>query len=114
MTNRAAATGVYVFRADVTVPSLKDKMLFGDNPSGELLYVDMTGASPNGGSAAIHRILLRPAGGQPTPLLKLIQAKNTEQGKTPATRADLRLGVSGDGRVFILNKADGTIRVMTR
>ena len=112
--NRAAATGVYVFRGDASVPTLNDKMLFGDNPSGELFWVDMRGAAPNGGSAAIHRILLRPAGGQPTPLLKLIQAKNVERGKTAPTRADLRLGVSGDGRVFILNKADGTIRVMTR
>jgi glucose/arabinose dehydrogenase len=111
--NRAAATGVYVFRGDAAPAALKDKMLFGDNPSGELFWVDISGAAPNGGSEAIHRILLRPAGGQPTPLIKLIQARNTEQGKTPATRADLRLGVGADVRVFILNKADGTIRVIT-
>jgi hypothetical protein len=112
--NRAAATGVYVFRGDASVPALEDKLLFGDNPSGELFWVDMSGAAPNGGSEAIHRILLRPAGGQPTRLLDLVHAKNAEQGKTPATRVDLRFGVAGDGRVFILNKADGTIRVMTR
>ena len=111
--NRAAATGVYVFRNEVSVPALQDKMLFGDNPSGELFWVDMRGAAPNGGSEAIHRILLRPAGGQATPLLELIRAKNAEQGKAAATRADLRLGVAADGRVFILNKADGTIRVIT-
>jgi hypothetical protein len=112
LTGRSAATGVYVFRGDVNPPSLKDKMLFGDNPSGELFWVDMGARMPNGGSDGIHRILLRPAGGQPTPLLKLIQAKNVEQGKTAATRADLRLGVAADGRVIILNKADGTIRVL--
>ena len=114
LSNRAAATGVYVFRGNEGPAALKDKLLFGDNPSGELFWVDMSGAVPNGGSEPIHRILLRPPGGQPTPLLELIQAKNAEQGKTPATRADLRLGTSADGRVFILNKADGTIRVLTR
>ena len=112
--NRAAATGVYVFRGNANPSALNDKMLFGDNPSGELFWVDMKGAAPNGGSEAIHRILLRPAGGEPTPLLKLIQAKNAEQGKAPAPRADLRMGVGADGRVFLLNKADGTIRVLTR
>ena len=72
----------------------------------------MGAGMPNGGSGGIHRVLLQPTGGEPTPLLKLIQAKNAQQGKPPATRADLRLGVAADGRVFILNKADGTIRLM--
>jgi hypothetical protein len=33
-------------------------------------------------------------------------------GKTPATRADLRFGEGPDGKLFILNKRDGTIRML--
>jgi hypothetical protein len=31
-----------------------------------------------------------------------------------AARADLRMNVGPDNRIFLLNKADGTIRVITR
>ena len=43
----------------------------------------------------------------------MIQEKNTAQGKTPATRADLRFSPGPDNQVFLLNKGDGTIRVLT-
>ena len=36
------------------------------------------------------------------------------QGKKPATRADLRFGTGPDGRMFLLNKADGVIREVVR
>ena len=45
-------------------------------------------------------------------MLQLIQAKNEAQGKKPATRSDLRLGEGADGKVYLLNKGDGTIRVL--
>ena len=45
-------------------------------------------------------------------LLQLIQEKNAAQGKPPATRADLRFGPGSDGRIFVLNKRDGTIRLL--
>jgi len=40
----------------------------------------------------------------------VIQEKNRAQGKTPATRADLRLSSGPGDQVFLLNKGDGTIR----
>ena len=46
-------------------------------------------------------------------MLQVIQEKNTAQGKTPATRSDLRLSGGPDNQVFLLNKGDGTIRVLT-
>jgi hypothetical protein len=50
--------------------------------------------------------------GTPKTLLQLIQAKNTAAGRPPARRADLRFGPGPNGQVFILNKQDGTIRVL--
>ncbi len=58
------------------------------------------------------RVLLRAAGGEPTTLLALIRARNGAQGREPAIRTDLRFGEASDGRVFILNKHDGTIRML--
>jgi hypothetical protein len=110
LSNRAAVTGVHIFRS-AAVPVLRNKVMLGDNPSGELFYFDAD-KPPSGGSAGMHRILLRAKDGQPRTLLQLIREQNTTQGKQPAQRADLRFGSAADGRAFLLNKADGTIRVM--
>ena len=64
-----------------------------------------------GGQDAIRRVLFNDNGEAKT-LLQVIQEKNTAQGKTPATRADLRFGDGPDGQVFLLNKRDGTIRLL--
>jgi hypothetical protein len=110
---QVAATGVHVFRTDA-VPALKNKVLFGDNPSGELFWFDAD-KLPQGGVTGMHRVLLQPAGGQPTKLLTLIREKNVQQSRPQqATRADLRFGSAADGRLFLLNKADGTIRVVLK
>ena len=85
-------------------------MLWGDLPSGEIFHVDADNL-PSGGQAAIRRVLLIHNGEAKT-LLQLIQEKNREQGKEPATRVDLRYGVGPDGQVFIMNKHDGTIRLL--
>ena len=107
---RAAVTGVHVFRS-TNVPALQNTVVFGDNPSGEIFYFDADNV-PKGGSEGIHRVLLRAGSGEPKTLLQLIRDKNAQQGKQPATRTDLRFGTGPDGRVFLLNKADGTIRVL--
>ena len=51
-------------------------------------------------------------GGQPKTLLQLVQAKNREQGKEPALRVDLRFGEGPGGQFLLLNKHDGTIRLL--
>jgi glucose/arabinose dehydrogenase len=109
---RAAVTGLHVFRS-ATIPPLENQVLLADLPSGELLsfYADRP---PAGGSAGLHRVLLRQGSGAPTTLLALIRARNAPQGRPPAARADLRLAAAADGRVFLLNKADGMIRALTR
>ncbi len=105
----SAATGVVIYRHDA-IPQLANLLLFGDNPSGEVFYVSAD-RLPGGGQDAIRRILFT-NGGDPKTLLELIQEKNGEQGREPATRADLRFGTGPDGRVFLLNKRDGIIRLL--
>jgi hypothetical protein len=106
----AAATGIYAYR-DRTVPQLTDLLIFGDNPSGEIFYVHAD-KLPQGGQN-FRRILFRDGGGTKT-LLQLIQEKNTARGQKPATRADMRMGMGPNGQLFILNKRDGIIRLITK
>ena len=89
---------------------LTNLMLFGDNPSGEIFYVNAD-SLPNGGQAAIRRVLFNDRG-TPATLLQLIQEKANQLGKPAVTRADLRFGTGANGRIFVLNKRDGVIRLL--
>jgi hypothetical protein len=100
--NNVAVTGVIVNRGTAIAP-LANKVLFGDNPSGEVFYVDADNL-PRGGQDAIRRVLFSDRGSAKT-LLQLIKEK-----RSTAERADLRFGTGPDNRVFLLNKQDGTIR----
>jgi hypothetical protein len=80
----AAIIGGAVYRQG-TVGPLKDLMIFGDNPSGEVFYVQAD-KLPQGGQDAIRRILFNQNGEAKT-LLELVQDKNTKQGKQPAPQA---------------------------
>lgn len=104
-----AITGVYAYR-QTAITQLTKKLIFGDNPSGEIFCIDADNL-PQGGQDQIRRILLNDKGTSKT-LLQLIQEKNVAQGKTRAFRADLRFGVGPEGQLFILNKQDGTIRLL--
>jgi glucose/arabinose dehydrogenase len=105
---RAAITGVCFYRG-TAIRELQHLMIFGDNPSGQIFYVDAD-KLPNGGQAAIRQVLFNDKGTRKT-LLQLIQERNTKQGKEPAARADLRFGQGPDGQIFVLNKRDGVIRL---
>ena len=107
--SQSAATGVHVYRDDA-IPQLANLVLFGDFPSGEIFCIQADDL-PSGGQDAIRRILLNDEGELKT-LLQIIQEKNIEQGKSPATRADLRFAAGPDGQVLLLNKHDGTIRLL--
>ena len=106
MPNSAVTMGA-VYRA-TEIKALTGLLLFGDNPSGEVFYINAD-KLPNGGQDPIRRILFED-GGAPKTLLQLIKQKNEAQGRKPATRADLRFGVGANGEIFLLNKGDGTIR----
>jgi hypothetical protein len=105
----SAATGLYIYRGN-EIPALSNLILFGDMPQGEIFHVSAD-EIPDGGQAPIRRLMLSD-NGEPRTLLQLVQEKNREQGKEPSTRADLRFGAGPDNQVLILNKHDGTIRLL--
>ena len=105
----SAVTGVVVYRS-TTIPQLSNLVLFGDNPSGEVFYFSAD-TLPKGGQAPIRRVLFGDKGVAKT-LLELIKDKNAAQGKPAATRADLRFGTGPNSQIFLLNKRDGTIRLL--
>ena len=108
---QSAVTMGMVYRQKA-IPQLTNLVIFGDNPSGEVFYFSAD-KIPNGGQGAIRRILFNDKGETKT-LLQLIKDKNVAQGKTPSTRADLRFGEGPNGEIFILNKRDQTIRMLTK
>ena len=107
--SQSAITGVHVYRSDA-IPQLANLVLFGDFPSGEMFYIQAD-ELPGGGQDAIRRILLND-GGESKTLLQAIREQNVRQGKQPVTRADLRYAAGPDDQVFLLNKHDGTIRLL--
>lgn len=103
---RSSITGVIVYRANA-IPQLANKVLFADMPSGEMFYVNAD-QLPQGGQDGIRRVVFNSGGAQKN-LLQVIKEK------TPgAERADIRFGTGPDNRIFLLNKADGVIREITR
>jgi Glucose / Sorbosone dehydrogenase len=106
---QSAVTGVHVYRSNA-ISQLANLVLFGDFPSGEIFYIPAD-KLPSGGQDAIRRVLLSD-GGEPKTFLQVIREKNAQQGKTQTTRADLRFGAGPDGQVLLLNKHDGTIRLL--
>lgn len=113
MADRVAVTGIHVYRSG-PIDQLMDYVLFGDMVNGEIFYFDADNL-PNGGNQGFRRIMLHDPeseSGEPKTYLELIQQKNAEQGREPAHRTDLRFGTGPDNQVFLLNKQDGTIRVL--
>ena len=109
----AASVSLLIYRS-TTIPQLSNKMLFGDMPSGEVFHVSAD-TLPKGGQDAIRRVVFVTApGAAPRSALEIIREKNRAQGKTEAARADLRFDANAAGQIFLLNKADGVIRVVER
>jgi hypothetical protein len=60
-------------------------------------------------------VLFRTApGAEPRTFLQIVQEKTQSQGRDAARRADMRFDANAAGQIFLLNKADGTIRVISR
>ncbi|MGQ0649350.1 MAG: PQQ-dependent sugar dehydrogenase [Gemmatimonadaceae bacterium] len=109
LTNRAAVTGVVVYRGSA-IPQLRNRIIIGDNPSGEVFHISADDTSAHG-QDHIRRLLLNDNGEAKT-LLQVVREKNAQQGKQPAARVDLRFGTGPDDQVFLLNKADGVVRLL--
>ena len=106
--SRLAATGIYAYR-EKEMKQLTGMLIFGDNPSGEIFYLNADKLP--GGGQAFHRVLFNDHGTSKT-LLQLIREKNAKEGRANVIRADLRMGIGPKGQVFVLNKYDGTIRLL--
>ena len=106
----AAVTGVVVYRGS-QIPQLANLVLFGDNPSGEIFYFSADNV-PNGGQDPIRRVMLVDKGTAKT-LLNVIRDRAFAQGKGQPPRADLRFGTGPDNQLFLLNKQDGVVRLLT-
>ena len=106
----AVTMGVVYRRKEI--PQLSNLLIFGDNPSGEIFYVNAD-KLPNGGQDAIRRVLFTDKGETKT-LLKLVQEKNVAQGKPASTRADLRFGEGPNGEIYVMSKRDGVIRQIVK
>jgi hypothetical protein len=98
----------YVYRHN-RLKALSNLLLFGDNPSGEMFYVNADNLPKHGGQDAIRRIVFNDKG-KTKKLFELVTESNESRGRKTSTRADLRYGEGPDGRIFILNKWDGVIR----
>ncbi len=81
--NSSAAVGAIVYRSS-TVPQLKDRLLFGDMPSGELFHVSADNL-PKGGQDPIRRVLFVTAEGTPPRA-----APRDHSGEEPRTGQDGR------------------------
>ncbi|MEO7190127.1 MAG: PQQ-dependent sugar dehydrogenase [Vicinamibacterales bacterium] len=106
--NSAVTMGAVYRRTEIA--PLTNLLLFGDNPSGEIFYVSAD-SLPKGGQDAVRRVLFNDKGTAKT-LLQLVKEKNLAQGKAESVRVDLRFGPGANGQIFVLNKHDGTIRLL--
>ena len=106
----AAVTGVVVYRG-TQIPQLANLVLFGDNPSGEIFYFSADKV-PNGGQDPIRRVMLMDKGTAKN-LLGVIRDRANAAGGRQPPRADLRFGTGPDNQVFVLNKQDGIVRLLT-
>lgn len=106
-----ASSGLAVYRGS-DIPQLQNLIIFAELVSGEIYYVSADNL-PTGGQDAIRRILLSDDGESKT-ALEVIQEKNLAQGQDEAYRADVRLAHTTDGKLFLLNKRDGIIRLLTK
>ena len=104
-------TGVVVYRGS-QIPQLANLVLFGDNPSGEIFYFNADKV-PNGGQDPIRRVMLMDKGTAKN-LLGVIRDRANASGARQPPRADLRFGTGPDNQVFLLNKQDGVVRLLTR
>jgi hypothetical protein len=92
------------------IKQLTNLAIFADIPSGEIFYFNADNL-PKGGQGSIRRILLNDHGTAKT-LLQIVKESNGRQARNPATRVDLRFGAGPDGQIYLLNKADGIIRLL--
>jgi hypothetical protein len=96
------------------IPSLDGILMAGDNPKG-LLYILDVDSDPldGGGEGWTELIAIEESSGEQKRLISIINEERAALGLAEANRADLRFSVNTPGEVFVLNKQDGVLRMLT-
>lgn len=97
----AAISGGFVYEGKA-IPSLQNKYLFGDIPSGKIFYFHVNGTTEPG-----HKKIMECE-------LSLGGVKTTLKQLCGSNRVDLHFGKDADGELYILTKADGKIYKLIR
>lgn len=96
------------------IAGLNGLLMAGDNPKGVFYTLNVdTDPLDGGGEGWSELIPYEATTGVQKRLITLINEKRASQGLGAVTRADLRFSVNTPGEVFVLNKQDGTVRVLT-
>ena len=94
------------------IPQLANLLIFADMPSGEIFYVSAD-KLPSGGQDAIRRIAVRHRTATSKTMLAGRSRRRTRRKAKSRRRAPTcGFGPGPTNQVFLLNKADGVIRVI--
>ena len=95
------------------IPGLDGLLLLGDFPTGLIFTLDVDNDPLDGGQDGLSELVLLDDVLGEVRLMDLINHARGENGLGNASRADLRFGFNTPGDVFILNKQDGVVRLLT-
>jgi hypothetical protein len=111
--NSDAVTMGEVLRGGL-LSSLDGMLMAGDNPKGVFYILDVdSDALDGGGEGWSELIAIEESTGEQKRLITMINEERALLGLPEANRADLRFSVNTAGEVFILNKQDGVLRMLT-
>jgi hypothetical protein len=98
----------------VGIPQLDGMLMTGDNPKGVFYMLDVDSDPLDGGGEGWSELIaFEESSGQQKRLITMINEERASLGLPEANRADLRFSVNTPGEVFVLNKQDGVLRVLT-
>ena len=101
-----SVSGGFVYRG-TAIPGLDGMYIFGDLGNGRIFYTPAD--APLGGGQDVVRALRLSGDGGATQESLLNMIDDT----TSATRADVRFGEDAAGDIYVLNKHDGVVRLIT-
>jgi hypothetical protein len=96
------------------IPQLDGILIAGDNPKGLYYFLDVDSDPLDGGGEGWSELIaVEESSGEQKRLITMINEERALLGLPEATRADLRFSVNTPGEVFVLNKQDGVLRMLT-
>jgi glucose/arabinose dehydrogenase len=98
----------FVYRGDA-IPELNGKYVFADMVRGRIFYIDADDLSP-GEPALIQELRLQFDGQE----REFYDVSNYSNRYSPRNRSDLRMGIDGEGELYLLSKGDGMVRKLVR